>query len=93
MTWSSYSASGNLSFINCKVGVDKGARLLGSGELNTRMHHEHLISVPDILSERKKYELFLLFLKFTEELPHTICFLGMNSNFLILAREPAALEE
>ena len=61
--------------------------------MNTQMHHEHLIPVSDILSEFKKYELFLLFLKFTEELPHMICFLGTKSNFLILVREPAALEE
>ena len=57
------------------------------------MHREPLIPESDVLSELTKCELFLLFRKFTAERPHTVCFLGTKSSFLILVREPAALEE
>lgn len=81
-------------FINCKNrGLIKEpgfGGFAGWGELNTQMHHEHPIPVSDILSELKKYKLFLLFLKFTEELPHTICFLGTKSNFLPQERASSA---
>ena len=54
-----------------------------SGGLKTRTRHHHpQIPLPDGLLWRKACELFVLFLQCTE-LSHALCFLRMNSDFII----------